>query len=151
MSDAIELEVSEVLAAVPMRPGVESGLVVLTEVPLPHRSLSIYIGQHEARAVQAGQRPGVPDRPSTWDLYLVSLNALGAELVGATIDRVEESRHFFATLEITCEGRTHRLSCRPSDAVALVVRQLGAGLFALEEVLAEAGRYPAGYGYPGPE
>ena len=52
----IELVVSEVRAAVPMSPGQEAGLAVLAEPDEPFRCLYIYIGQAEARAIQAGQR-----------------------------------------------------------------------------------------------
>lgn len=138
----VELTVSEVLAAVPMGPGQESGLVVLSETSAPYRSLSIYIGQAEARAVQAGRRPGAPLRPSTWDLYLDTLSSLGARLARAVIDGVEESRHYYATLELTREDERYLVKCRPSDAVALAVREPGAGLFATEEVLLTAGRRP---------
>jgi uncharacterized protein len=139
-----ELEVTEVLAAVPMRPGLESGLVVLTEISAPNRSLSMYIGQAEARAVQAGRRGEVPARPSTWDLYLSTLALLGAELAKAVIDGVEESRHFFARLEIRRDQEHFSVACRPSDAIALVVRQPTAALYATDEVLLAAGHYPGG-------
>jgi len=139
-----ELAVAEVLAAVPMRPGQESGLVVLAEQAPPYRYLSIYIGQAEARAVQAAQRGEAPARPTPWDLYLATLAALGGRLSQAVIDRVEESRHFFATLEVRQGERRHLLDCRPSDAIALVARADGAILYATEDVLAAAGRYPSG-------
>lgn len=138
----VELSVVEVLAAVPMRPGQESGLVVLGETAPPHRSLSIYIGQPEARAVQAAQRGVLPARPSTWDLYLSTLGALGARLARATIDRVEEQRHFFATIEVVQGEERHVLTCRPSDAIALAVREPACALSATEDVLLAAGRLP---------
>lgn len=140
----VELTVADVLAAVPMGPGQESGLLVLAEKGPPQRTLSIYIGQAEARAIKAGLRGEVTPRPSTWDLYLSTLAALGGRLVHGAVDRVEEARHFFATLEVHQGERRHLLSCRPSDAVALVVRAHGALLFATEDVLAAAGRYTGG-------
>ena len=58
----VELAVTEVRAAVPLRPGQEAGLAVLAEQEEPFRSLHIYIGQAEARAIQAGLagRPATP-------------------------------------------------------------------------------------------
>ena len=138
----IELIVSEVRAAVPMSPGQEAGLAVLAEPDEPFRSLSIYIGQAEARAIQAGQRGVKPPRPSTWDLFLSAVELLGGQLGKAVIDGVEESRHFFASVELVQGERVERLACRPSDAIALVVRWPGASRYATEEVMTAAGRLP---------
>jgi len=138
----VELTISEVRSAVPLRPGQEAGLAVLAEQGEPFRSLHIYIGQAEARAIQSARRGERPIRPSTWDLFIDALNLFAARLVKAVIDGSEEARHFFATLEIAQDEVTYHLSCRPSDAIALVVRTPGALLYATEAVLAEAGQYP---------
>ena len=138
----VELSLSEVRASVTLRPGQEAGLVVLAEMEEPFRALHIYVGQPEARAIQAGWHGGPPARPGTWDLFLQTVELLGGRLDRAVIDRVEEARHFFALLEFEHAGETLSLECRPSDAVALAVRAAAAGLFTTEEVLAAAGRYP---------
>jgi hypothetical protein len=138
----VQLVVSEVRAAVPMSPGQEAGLAVLAEPDEPFRCLYIYIGQAEARAIQSGQRGGQPPRPSTWDLFLSAVNLLGGTLSKAVIDGVEESRHFFASLEVVKGDQVELLPCRPSDAIALIVRSPGASLYATEEVMAAAGRLP---------
>ncbi|HTW10980.1 MAG TPA: bifunctional nuclease family protein [Acidimicrobiales bacterium] len=138
----VELTIAEVRAAVPLRPGQEAGLAVLAEQAEPFRSLHIYIGQAEARAIQAGQRGVPPPRPSTWDLLLSAVQLLGGRLNRAVVDRVEEARHFYAYIEIDQGGSSLSLRCRPSDALALVVRVKEAGLYTTEEVLATAGRYP---------
>ncbi|MGH9105532.1 MAG: bifunctional nuclease family protein [Acidimicrobiales bacterium] len=138
----IELTISEVRAAVPLRPGQEAGLAVLAEQAEPFRSLHIYIGQPEARAIQAGRRGDRSPRPSTWDLFLSALELFGARLDRAVINGEEEARHFFAALELSKGEDLMELPCRPSDALALVVRVPEAGLYATEEVLAAAGRYP---------
>jgi bifunctional DNase/RNase len=138
----IELVVSEVRAAVPMSPGQEAGLAVLAEPDEPFRCLYIYIGQAEARAIQAGQRGIQPPRPSTWDLLLSVVRRLGGELGKAVITAVEESRHFYACLELVKEDHVELLACRPSDAIALVVRSPGSSLYTTEEVMAAAGRLP---------
>lgn len=144
MDDSLcELTVSDVLAAVPMRPGQEAGLVVLAEVDAPFRTLPMYIGQPEARSIQAGRRGDPPARPTTWDLYVSTLGLLRAELERAVIERVEEGRHFYARLDIVHEGSRVMVSCRPSDAIAIAVRVPTATLYATERVLSAAGRYPA--------
>lgn len=138
----VELAISEVRAAVAMRIGQEAGLAVLAELAEPFRSLYIYIGQAEARAIQAGQRGERPPRPSTWDLYLSTVALLGARLDRAVIDRVEEARHFFASVDLERGEESFSLACRPSDAIALVARQPGAVLYATENVMVAAGRFP---------
>lgn len=119
-------------------------MVVLAEPDEPFRSLQIYIGQPEARAIQAGLRGDKPSRRNTWDLLLAATQALGGQLERVVIDRVEEARHFFASLEVRNGDVVHVVECRPSDAVAIAVRVPGAGIFATEEVLDGAGRYPTG-------
>ena len=138
----VELAISEVRAAVPMRIGQEAGLAVLAERSEPFRSLHIYIGQTEARGIQAAQRGERPPRPSTWDLYLSTVSLLGAKLDRAIIDRVEEARHFFASVELRRGDESYSLPCRPSDAIALVAREPDAVLYATEDVMVAAGRYP---------
>ena len=138
----VEVAITEVRAAVPLRPGQEAGLAVLAEQEEPFRSLHIYIGQAEARAIQAGWRGDRPARPSTWDLFLSALELFDGHLTKAVINGVEEARHFFAAVELRRGEDAHLLSCRPSDAIALAVRVPGAGLYATEEVMAAAGRYP---------
>ena len=138
----VKLVISEVRAAVPMRYGQEAGLAVLAELEEPFRSLQMYIGQPEARGIQAAQRGEVPPRPSTWDLFLSAVAVLGARLDRAIIDRVEEARHFFASVTLLRGEEEFSLACRPSDAIALVAREPGALLFATEDVMVAAGRYP---------
>lgn len=118
-------------------------MVVLSEQDEPFRSLHIYIGQPEARSIQAGLRGDKPVRLGTWDLLLAAIEALDGRLERAVIDRVEEARHYFASIEVRRGEVVHLLECRPSDAVALAVRSEGSGIFATEEVLAAAGRFPA--------
>lgn len=139
----VELVLSEVRVPVLLRPGQEAGLVVLAEVQEPFRALHIYVGQPEAKAIQAGWHGGRAARPGTWDLLLQLAELLGARLDRVVIDRVEEARHFFATLLFERAGELLRLPCRPSDAVALAVRAPTiTGIYATEEVMAAAGQYP---------
>jgi|SRR5579875_630539 len=138
----VELGLSEVRPSVLLRPGQEAGLVVLAEMDEPFRSLHIYVGQAEAKAIQAGWHGGRPARPGTWDLFLQAVELLGARLDKVVVERVEEARHFFARLEFERAGQLLSLPCRPSDAVALAVRVPAAGIYATEDVLASAGRYP---------
>ena len=67
-----------------------------------------------------------------------------AEVDRAVITGVEQERHYFASIEIEHDGECRTLSCRPSDAVALALRSYGAGIFAEESVLDDAGVLPDG-------
>ena len=48
-----------------------------------------------------------------------------------------QDRTFLAEIELVLNGSTHRVSSRPSDAIALAVR-VEASIFASEDVLDEA-------------
>lgn len=138
----VELMLSEVRPSVLVRPGQEAGLVVLAEIDEPFRSLHMYVGQPEAKAIDAGWHGGRPARPGTWDLLLEAIELLGGRLDRVVIDRVEEARHFYATLEIESAGTMLSLGCRPSDAIALAVRIPDCGLYTTEQVLSSAGQFP---------
>jgi bifunctional DNase/RNase len=114
--------------------------VVLLREQGGDRVLPIYIGPEEAKAiVQALEGIEVP-RPMTHDLMRDSLVALGATVVRITVTELRE-RTFFAELELRHDGRTVRVSSRPSDAIALAVR-VDAPIYASEAVLDEAAAPP---------
>jgi bifunctional DNase/RNase len=66
-------------------------------------------------------RKGVP-RPLTHDLLLNVLRDLGGNLQRVVIDRLE-SRTYYATLVLEHDGRLIHIDCRPSDAIALALRE----------------------------
>jgi bifunctional DNase/RNase len=139
--DLVLLSVTDVRVAVPAGNGVEAGLVVLEEVPEPHRQLHMYVGQPEARAIYASWSQTVPPRPSTWDLFISTISLLDARVDRAVINDVEEERHYFAQLVIDRAEVDDplRLTARPSDAIALALRGYGAKLYARPHVLDDAG------------
>ncbi len=142
---------AEVRTAVPSGLGVEAGLVVLQEEKEPHRLLRIIIGQPEARAIQAAVHQAVPGRPGTWDLFVAAVAMLDGEISRAVITAVEQERHFYAALEMDQGGQRRRISCRPSDAIALAVRVPSCEIYAEEEVLTAAGRLADGTKAPAGE
>jgi bifunctional DNase/RNase len=144
VSRQIKLSLTEVRLAVPASAGVEAGLMVLREDGPPGRLLRIIIGQPEARAIHAAWDGSSPSRPSTWDLFVSTVALLGGRVDRAVITGVEQERHYFATIELEQNGEFRTLACRPSDAVALALRSHGAGLFAEESVLDDAGVLPDG-------
>lgn len=140
--DLVRVSVSNVRLAVATGPGVEAGMVTVREDSPPHRSLSIVIGQPEARAILTAWTGTAPSRPSTWDLLVSAVAALEGRIVRAVVTAVEEQRHFFATIDIERDGQRRVLSARPSDAIALALRAYGAELYVADAVMVEVGVLP---------
>jgi bifunctional DNase/RNase len=111
-------------------------VVLLREQTGERRVLPIYIGPEEARAIALALEGIATPRPMTHDLLRDVLGALDVELVSVLVTELREAT-FYAELELKVDGRTVRVSSRPSDAVALAVR-VDAPIFASDEVVAEA-------------
>jgi bifunctional DNase/RNase len=140
--DLVKVIVSNVRVAVATGPGVEAGMVTLREESAPGRSLSIVIGQPEARAILTAWTGTAPSRPSTWDLLVSAVAVLEGRLVRAVITAVEEQRHFFATIDLERDGQRRVLSARPSDAIALALRSHDAELYVADSVMVAVGVLP---------
>ena len=111
-------------------------VVLLREQVGELRVLPIYIGPEEAKAIALALEGVIPPRPLTHDLLRDVLGALDVTVARISITALED-RTFFAELELRVDGRTVRVSARPSDAIALAVR-VDAPIFAAESVLDEA-------------
>jgi bifunctional DNase/RNase len=135
----VELRVVDVRPAVPAGAGVEAGMVVLQETDAPGRMLRLVIGQAEARAIQVSWQGTVPPRPSTWDLFVSTVELLGGRLQETVITAVEEERHFFASMDLAQGDVVRTITCRPSDALALALRSPGTRIMTTEEVMIAAG------------
>jgi bifunctional DNase/RNase len=116
-------------------------IVLLKETTGARRVLPIYIGEPEATAIAYAVRRISLPRPLTHDLLRDVLVELGAEVRRIVVTELREHT-FFAELELVLNGAVHRVSSRPSDAIALAVRA-GTPIFAEEEVLDVAGQTPA--------
>lgn len=111
-------------------------IVLLREIG-GERFLPIWIGAVEATAIAFAAGGVTPPRPLTHDLFKDVLTALGATLTSVELTEIKEGV-FFAELVLAVQGVEHRVSARPSDAIALAVRTESA-IFAREALLAEAG------------
>ncbi|MBW3641349.1 MAG: bifunctional nuclease family protein [Actinobacteria bacterium] len=109
------------------------------------RVLPIYIGQEEAKAIALALEGVATPRPMTHDLMRDLLVALGAKVQRIVLTELRDST-FYAEVELALGGALHRVSSRPSDAIALAVR-VDAAIFATDEVLDDAGT-PALEGRP---
>jgi bifunctional DNase/RNase len=139
--DLIQLRVADVKVAVPAGNGVEAGLVVLEEEDHPYRTLRMFIGQAEARAIHVPWSNTIPPRPSTWDLFVSTIAILDGRIDRVVITDVEELRHYFAQV-VMYQGQAEDpiiITARPSDALALALRAYGAKMYARARVLDEAG------------
>jgi len=111
-------------------------VVLLREQSGERRVLPIYIGAEEAKAIALALE-GVPTpRPMTHDLMRDLLGAVGVSVRRVLVTELQD-RTFLAEIELVLNGSTHRVSSRPSDAIALAVR-VDASIFASEDVLDEA-------------
>ena len=112
-------------------------VVLLREMEPPNRLLPIFIGQPEATAIAFALDGVETPRPMTHDLLRLVLAELNATVDRVVVTALSEGT-FYAELHLTSGGRPHRISCRPSDAMALAVR-VTCPIFVEDAVLDEAG------------
>lgn len=115
-------------------------VMMLREVVEPGRVLPIYIGAPEASAIHLALEGIEPPRPLTHDLIVLLVDALAVDVREVVISEMRDHT-FFAELVLEQDGSELRVSCRPSDAIAIAVRA-AAPIFAAAEVLDEAGQLP---------
>lgn len=132
----VEMELVGVRLEVPAN----SPIVLLREKVDRPRVLPIYIGGPEAAAIAYALEGVVTPRPLTHDLFKNLLDELAVSLRRVVVTELREHT-FFAELELVLGGSVHRLSSRPSDAIALAART-GTPIFCAEAVLDECARRP---------
>jgi bifunctional DNase/RNase len=115
-------------------------VVVLRELEGEGRLLPIFIGQPEATAIAFALDGVTTPRPMTHDLMRDLLEELGATVERVLVTHLQEGT-FYAEIHMVASGDQHRVSARPSDAMALALR-IGCPIFASDDVLAEAGLTP---------
>jgi len=112
--------------------------VILAEDGGTHRRLSIAIGPAEALAIDRAVKGQQFPRPLTHDLLTCVIGATKHHLVEIRIVDLRE-KTFFAELVLVGPDEVRReIDCRPSDAIALLVRHPGVPLMVNDVVLAEA-------------
>ncbi len=112
--------------------------VVVAELTGSGRRLPIPIGPAEALAIDRAVKGQQFPRPLTHDLLTCILAATRHTLVEVRIVDLRE-KTFFAELVLEGpDGVRREIDCRPSDAIALLVRHPGAPLLVNDVVLAEA-------------
>jgi bifunctional DNase/RNase len=99
--------------------------------------LPIQVGQTEALAISAGLQNEPTQRPSTSDLFGNLLNQIDGKIDEVQITELRDTI-FYAEILITCGGKQIRLDARPSDGIALALKQ-GARIRVGQQVIKEAG------------
>lgn len=112
-------------------------IVLLRERGGDRRLLPIFIGAPEATAIAFALEEVSTPRPMTHDLMKDVLDDLGVRLEQVHVTALTDAT-FYAELHLAIDGRTHQVSSRPSDAIALAART-GSPIYAAEAVLDEAG------------
>jgi hypothetical protein len=102
------------------------------------RELAMFIGPFEAQAIALPLQGAKPPRPFTHDLMLDVLHRLKAKVKRVVITGIRENT-YFADLVLDVQGQEMLLDSRPSDAIALALRE-DAPILAAEAAFARAPR-----------
>ena len=108
------------------------------------RELSMFIGPFEAQGIILPLQAAHPPRPYTHDLMLEALHRLKAKVKQVIITELRDNV-YYANLVLEAQGQEITLDSRPSDAIALALRE-NAPILAAEKAFARSPR-PGG---PGP-
>jgi hypothetical protein len=96
--------------------------LILEEIAPPKRRLSIPVGLAEGTAIGFALRGRPTPKPLTHELFVDVVRRLGGRITAARVTHILQGAYY---AEIVVAGPTgeHVLSCRPSDAIALALRQ----------------------------
>jgi bifunctional DNase/RNase len=134
---ANEIEMVVESVRVHMRTG--RHVLLLKEVGLG-RILPVWIGQWEAQAIAMRLQGIAAERPLTHDLFIATLEELGVHLERVVITSLADET-FHAALVLEAPDGTHEVDARPSDAIALAVRE-DCPIYAVPAVLDRAAALP---------
>jgi bifunctional DNase/RNase len=84
--------------------------------------LPVWIGALEANSIELAVMHKRAPRPLTHDLITNLLHRTGVQLLRVIIDKLE-ARTYFATLHFEQDGEPLLIDCRPSDAIAIALRE----------------------------
>lgn len=96
-------------------------------------ALPIWIGLIEASAIATELEKIELSRPMTHDLIRNMLEALEVKVQQVSVTDLADNT-FYASIELTHQGKQHIMDARPSDAIALALRT-GAPIFVEKTVV----------------
>ena len=132
----------KLLTLIVMNPGQPSVIVLAPIEDNPadtSRIVPIWIGSHEAAQMGVAIEGVRLPRPTTHDLFLDTLTNLDARIDSALIHDLK-GQTFFAKLFIRQGDRVIELDARPTDALALAIRQQAP--FYIDEALLDRASFP---------
>lgn len=116
----------------------EQQMIFLAECDGPRR-VPITIGPLEALAIDRAVKEQRFARPLTHDLIVQLIERVGWRMREVRVLDLREGTFFAQVVLDGPEGGSVELDCRPSDAIALLVRVPATPLVVEEKVLAEVG------------
>ncbi len=115
----------------------DQGNAVLVRPIGSETAVPIFIGQLEAQSILIGMGNVPMPRPLTHDLFLSVMQKVGVGIERIEITELKEGT-FYAQLIVKQQGQQLTIDARPSDSIALAVRDK-CPIFIDEEVVEEAG------------
>lgn len=103
---------------------------------IDHRFIPIWIGLPEAAQIGLALEDIRLPRPLTHDLFINAISSLDAYVDHVIITEVKGST-FYATLTLRQHGHLIELDARPSDAIALALKQ-NATIYVMDSVFEKA-------------
>lgn len=115
----------------------EGGMVLVLKEQEGGRFLAMQIGPSEANAIALAVGKVQVPRPLTHDLFSDTLQKLDARIASVAIVNFDDST-YYGRIYLSTPTGNFELDARPSDAIALALRQ-GAPIYASDQVLLAAG------------
>lgn len=97
------------------------------------RTLPIIIGEYEAQSIALGLENIKPPRPITHDLTLSIIESFGAQIDRVIVTELKNNT-YYAIVQLRRKMKLYEIDSRPSDAIALAVRN-DIPIFVAEEVM----------------
>ncbi len=97
--------------------------IVLREAEGARRTLTLPVAVHDASTMYRAQHHVAGLRPATNELMVAILQELHADVIAARIVR-EADGVFYGELDLMTPTGRRVFDCRPSDAIALALRQV---------------------------
>lgn len=110
--------------------------VVILKDETKNRWLPIVVGSTEAQAIALQLERITPPRPLTHDLIKNMLDSIAYKVIKVIVNDLRENT-YYALIGIKGNGKTFDIDARPSDAIALALRER-APIYVEEEVMRKA-------------